>query len=483
MKLSLHSFAQKIDNTKENIYVIISMLLCCIGLLPFILLSQYNVPGASDDLFHAFFMNTRNYFSGVWHWYIDGYNGRYANAFFMQIPGRIFMYPLFGKIFPLFILTGLYCSLRFLVSSCLTTKSYIQKTLPIILLTYIVLYIPSVEQLYWYSGATVYTIPTILYIFLLGILIRHFDSSLTIKIIVLIGLLEFFIIGSNENWMAVTFFTIILFTINRIKVNDLNKSQWSVIILTCIFVLLLILAPGSSGRLGAESNSDNGNGNVLASFVTMFFHTKQYIFSWFGLGSLLIITSICLLVSHIEKPIFQNLSSGFLVITFFVFLLIGIFIMKFSLGHLVEIRERGLISIFIVTLFLLIIIVSRLLKKLNIYQWSNNTKYIILLVGLLFCFSESNNFQKASLDILTGTAKQDAEENLWIQDYLMNSTESEIYMPQFQHKSKTLYYLSLPLDEKSWEHWIATTYFHKKKILVDKSLKMAEYRQQHSRKE
>ncbi len=157
--------------------------------------------------------------------------------------------------------------------------------------------------------------------------------------------------------------------------------------------------------------------------------------------------------------------------------------MKFSLGHFVEIRERGLISIFIVDFFLLILIFSRILSAVRLRDFSANTKYVVLLIGLLFCFAESGNFKKASIDLLTGTAKQDAEENLWIQDYLMNSQETEIYMPQFQHKSKTLYFLSLPLDETSWEHWIATTYFHKKKILVDNSLKMDEFRKLHSKKD
>lgn len=482
MKFTIPSLIQKIDTKKESIFVIFALILCFIGLLPFILLSQYNVPGASDDLFHAFFMDTRNYFSGVWHWYVDGYNGRFANAFFMQIPGRIFMYPLFGKIFPLVILIGFYCSLRFLVNSFFSQKTIFIKILPIILLSYIVLFIPSVEQLYWYSGATVYTIPAILYIFLIGLLVRHFETSLTIGKVVIIGLLEFFIIGSNENWMVVTFFTIVLFAINYLKKDSLTKLQWSIIILTIVCVLLIVLAPGSSGRLGAESRDANGNGNIIASFVTMLFHTKQYLFSWYSIGFLLITISIGLLISG-QKRVFPNLSIGFLILCFFVFLLVGIFIMKFSLGHFVEIRERGLISIFIVDFLLLIVIFSRIINQMNIREFSSNTKYCVLLVGLLFCLSESNNFKKASIDILTGTAKQDAEENLWIQDYLMNSSESEIYLPQIQHKSKTLYYFSLPLDETSWEHWITTTYFHKKKILVDSSLNMDEFRQQHSKME
>lgn len=482
MKINLHSFVQETGKHKENVYGILSLLLCGGALLPFILLSQYNVPGASDDLFHAFFMNNRNYFSGIWHWYVDGYNGRFANAFFMQIPGRIFMYPLFGKIFPLVIFTGLYFSLRFLINSIFTEKSFGIKIVPTILLTYIVLFIPSVEQFYWYSGATVYTIPAVLYIFLIGMLLRHFDTSLTIGKTILIGILEFFIIGSNENWMAVTFLTILLFTINRLKENNLNKQQWSIILITCVFVLLMLLAPGSSGRLGAESSGDN-NGDILASFVTTFFNTKHYILNWYSISFVFLALSISLLTVNRPQKVFKNLSNGFLIASFFVFLMIGIFIMKFSLGHFVEIRERGLISIFIVDFFLLILIFSRFFSIVKIPDVSAHTRYVVLLIGLLFCFSESANFKKASLDILTGTAKQDAEENVWIQDYLMKSQEEEIYMPQFQHKSKTLYFLSLPLDETSWEHWIATTYFHKKKILVDNSLKMDEFRKLHSKKD
>lgn len=82
----------KINYSKlENkILASIIFLLSLIVIGPFLYLAQYNVPGASDDLFHGFNMTDRSYFNSIYHWYKDGYNGRFANAFFMLIPGRPF---------------------------------------------------------------------------------------------------------------------------------------------------------------------------------------------------------------------------------------------------------------------------------------------------------------------------------------------------------------------------------------------------------
>ncbi len=475
-----------ISNHKETLLLIAILGICLCGIMPFLLLCQYNVPGASDDMFHAINMTNRSYFNAIWHWYfVDGYNGRFANAFFMLVPGRFFMKSWFGVVFPLVVFAALYLSLRYLVRSFSSVSEKLTWVLPAIFFAFIVSYVPSVKQFYWYSGATVYTVPAVLYFFLLGILIRHFNENLTVKKMCVIGVLLFFIICSNENWAIGTIITVMLFSLNVLLEKKLSTKQWTLVGLAFLFFVMLVFAPGSMRRLDSESDVC-ANGNLLASMVLLFTHVGTYFSSWFcNVGAILLFGGCFLLRKYTKQNVLKNLSIQLLVISFFVILILGIFILLYSLGHFGPIRERGLIPIFVVEVafaaLILIRVGENLWNKLDgKVSISAYTQYCVIAVGLLLSISASSNVKNAYSDIFSGNAQRDAEENLWVQSYLMNSPVDSVSVPQVRNQSKTLYYFYIPGTKPSWEYWIAKTYFNKKDISVNSSMSMSEFRKANS---
>lgn len=472
---------------KNTIVLSCIVFFCLLAIFPFLLLCQYNVPGASDDLWHAMNMTHRSYFDAIWRWYyLDGYNGRYANAFFMLIPGRIFMKPWFGVMFPIFVFVSLYASLWYMLRAVLPKESKIAWIVSFVLLAYMVSVAPHVIQFYWYSGATVYVIPAILYFLLLGMLIRYFDNPKVIHIVAFAFLL-FFITGSNENWAIVSFLTMFMFAINNLLQQKLTARQWIVCGLTLLFFVMIIFAPGSSRRLAAEpAISTSPNADLVGSLGMSIFHITEYCNKWFfNIGAMLLFCGCFLFDRTYKRPVLGNVHVILLIALFFIILYSGILVLLFSLGHFEPIRQRGMMPIFMVefVLFALIIV-----KAGETWRKTTSTKvtvptfiqYFILLIGLVFVISSSTNVKNAYSDIISGNAKLDAEENLWVQNYLMNSEEEEITIPQIQHKSKTLYYLPIPTKNPSWDHWLVTTYFHKKNIYVDTSMTMEAFRKQHS---
>ena len=108
----------------------LQLLICLVSVVliaPFLYISQYNVPGASDDFFHGFYLlEEGGYFSGVWEWYSSGYNSRYSNALFMQVPGRPFLSFGFGAVFPVISFSFLFVSIYSFVKAILPTKKNIE---------------------------------------------------------------------------------------------------------------------------------------------------------------------------------------------------------------------------------------------------------------------------------------------------------------------------------------------------------------------
>lgn len=472
---------------KEKILLFLIVVLSFFGILPFLLLCQYNVPGASDDLWHAMNMTNRSYFDAIWRWYyLDGYNGRYANAFFMLIPGRIFMKSWFGVVFPISVFISMFLSIWYMMRAVVPKETKLSWIFAMILLTFMVAAAPHIIQFYWYSGATVYVVPTILFFLLLGMLIRYFEDLNAIRIVIL-AILLFFITGSNENWAIVSMLTVFMFVFNQLLSKKLTTKQWIVCGLTLLFFVMIIFAPGSSRRLAAEpAISTRPNADLTGSLVMSVFHIAEYCNKWFlNFGSILLLFGAFLFNRVYKRNVLSKVHIVLLGALFLLILFSGILILLFSLGHFEPIRQRGLMPIFMAEIPLAILITVRLGEKIRekttcIIQVPTYIQYCILLVGLIFVISSSVNIRNAYSDIISGNAKSDAEENLWMQNYLMTSEDDVISMPQFQHKSKTLYYLPIPTKNPSWDHWLVTTYFHKKEITIDNTISMDEFRKQHS---
>jgi hypothetical protein len=443
---------------------------------------RFNLPGVCDDLFHAFNHIDKSYWDGIYYWYINGYNGRFANAFFMLWPGRPFMSEMFTKIFPAVMMFLIYAGIVYLFRSVNPKKWWDNLLYSLILLSFFYAYVPDIHQFYWYSGATVYIFPLIFYLFLLGIFIRYFNKKQNAFYIIASAVLLIFIIGSHEVWMILTMLTIVLFFLNCIlKGEKLKKHSYFLLVLSIVFVLFVLLAPGTGNRIYNEGDYSD-NMNFMGAFFISFFHTGKFLISWFfNLGTILMLLGI-LMISKNKKRNFFPLSRYsniflFLLVIFIVY--IGVFVLLYSLGHTNhELRLRGLVPSFFVATILLLFIISTLGNRMVVKQISeklnNNLGYFFLFIGFFFSVTTSANVKNAYWDIYSGNAEKEYKEQVWVRNYIKNSSGDKLYIPQLNRNTKTLFLFEIPNVESSFLHWV-TSYYYGKNIIVNRSMSIDDF--------
>ncbi len=458
----------------DNIIVIFLFSIVLLGLIPFLLISYYNVPGASDDIMHAVFQLDKNYLKGVYDWYADGYNGRYANAVIMQMPGRVFMYKSFAKIFPVVEIIAIYMALYYLFSQY--TKGG-KKTLlwSVLFGTYILAYIPDIQQVYWFSGATVYVFPIIFFLVFLGLHIKiykqqqiwaerkdnkskqKYTSSIIQNIILFIS--GFFIIGSSEIWMGAALSTTVLFYLDTwLKEKKWNNAFLFPLLSVIVFTALVVFAPGTTTRLDGEGQFFN-NRNTVGSLIISFISFGTYFQEWFvqlGIG-------LILLSGFLSKPkskpvrLLSSLSFPQLIGWFFIVLLFSFFIVHYSLGHLEIIRMRALVPIFVyASLFVLFLLYSGTTKmeKFFLFKIKKSKIYsdILFSAGFLFLIISSQNVQVVYDDLLRGKAKIYEAQVESVNQYMSEHQGENISLPAFTSCPKTF---NVSLNNNiSMEHFI-----------------------------
>jgi hypothetical protein len=470
---STNNIIKEIKKHIENGNFLYGLLIIALifAIIPFIFLIRYNLPGASDDMLNASYLNQMPYFESVLEWYNSGFNGRYANAVIMQLPGKPFMNTWFAQTIPYFIFSLLFVSLLFLVRSFKKQISF-KKSILISLLTFtfFIEYNPSIHEFYWFSGTSVYIIPAIIYIFLLGTLFRSFNKTNNIIILIFLMLGLFFIIGSHETWMLYGVFTVFGFSIfELINKRKLKVSTYVLLIWTLVLFGLFVFAPGNSNRLSNEGTVVD-NANFWGSSVMSIFDSFSLIKKWFlNFGFFLIIASALTLPRNNDTNNASIVRSLLIIAAAFVAVFVSVFVVKYSLGHLTELRLRGIIPGFIVASLLVIYLVCNIkftfLEKLT--QRNVNLSYGLLLSGIVFYSASSENLSNAYIDIFSERAKVESSQVLWAQNYIKNSKEETLYLPNINKGTRTLYFLSIP-KANTWYNWSLKSYYNKNVILDEK---------------
>lgn len=461
IKKSVFSFSN------EKTILIATAILGVIILLPFIVISFYNVPGASDDMHHSFFYSQRSYLSGIWDWYFDGYNGRFANSLFMLFPGRPFMNVYFYKIFPIAIIVFLLASSYYFFNA-LNKNKVENLVFSLVLVGFFFLFSPAIVQFYWYSGATVYTIPLIFYFLLLGLFFRYFNFKRNILFYVASPILLFLLIGSHENWGIITFLSVLLFFINSVlKGEKISKSSKILLISSFVLLVAVIFSPGTFHRLAAE-RSIHEDSSLLSSMYYSFQYSWSAIVKYFlNLPFLFLLFGIFFYKNSKDRV--SYFSEKLLTVKVIVLLLIlfsGCLIVLYSFGN--SFRIRGVIPNYFTAILCIMSIVC-IIKNFGFAKkimFPKSISYSCLLVGLFLGIATSTNLKNVTEDIFTGRAKKESLEVLWLYNYIKTSNDKVVYVPRPNETTKTLYWFKVPTTKKSWTHWVVSTYYGKS-VLAD----------------
>lgn len=465
----------------ENIIIkILLLLLILCVLIPSLYISIYNTPGASDDVFHGFFQLEKSYFSGIYYWYKDGYNGRFSNSFFMQLPGRPFMNLGFAKVFPIVSFILLFVAIFYWIKGFSKELSFQKLALfSGMLLVYFISYTPNIQQFYWYSGYTVYVLPGIFYFFMLGFLLRFFNQSQSILKIIILSILLFFLVGSHENWMILTGMTVYFFVFNTIiNQEKIHKTTIYLLVITTVLCGLMLFAPGTSNRIVNEGNGTN-NRDLLASFSFAIFHSGEFILLWFFKSGLFIAGIAIMLMKKTNEEKSKFYFSNKITINMVVFLLVvysGLFVLIYSLGLYYPLRTRGIVPNFFVSSLIFLAMFLNLSQTKLIESIKNNINdtviYVLFFVSTFVCVFNSENVKNIYNDFISGDAKIQAEQSQWLLKYISESKEENLEIPQLDRKSKTLYSIEIPKQNEGWFFWATRTFYKKTSIVENKNISL-----------
>ena len=229
-----------------------------VAILPYCYLCFFAQPGA-DDFVYAYHFQTENYLDLLGQNYV-GWNGRYTSNIFSYLNpigfGSFFGY----KLVSLVMIFLLVCSNFFLIKQVFYLETnFFQTTCSLILSLLFLHNMPIIsEGIYWYTGAVIYLLGIVLFLFYFGFLIRELRFNSGILSRLFLTFLLGFCCGFNEVLTLLIVFVLglisFIFHKNKLENRDFINMQFGVAV---FFASIMIFAPGNNIRGSAYFDSHN----------------------------------------------------------------------------------------------------------------------------------------------------------------------------------------------------------------------------------
>lgn len=415
-------------------------------LLPLFGLCVYNVP-IGDDLWYADAFRTHGLIGTQQLWY-QQWSGRYMATLLISTVNPV-SYGYFNLAFlhPLILLLATAASMRFLLNTVINQFNFdVNKWLVLsVFLFFYLNYVPDLgESFYWMAGAYTYQLPVIFLFLYLGIILRLLRSdSVPTKVLysVLAAIALFIIIGSNE--LIVVYVCALNFILMVLSVLGNRQNLWYVLpilVITGILSYFMIFADGNFAR--AEL------------FKKPSFHILKTSFNALARGGFVLVFWIpTLLVMLLCIPgINRNsIELNFLpgrfsklpaLILIGIIVLIGVIFIGFfpSLYTTKWIPQRAYTPIFVTvtivfsTFVVLILKRSHGLSKLNESISSSVKLSGIFLVILIMALSHNSNIMNAYVDLTSGKASSYHNQVITTYKQLQTTDRDTIYVNEIAKK-------------------------------------------------
>lgn len=458
-------------------------LLSLVLMVMFSWMGQYAHPSADDFCMAAGVQN-----EGLWPHLYNHYfewSGRYlGNALYA-------IYPLgFGFFAGMSWMPGILIAL--LVFSCFYFLSRVfltegrNKTVWVLSVGFIALFLISLKHtassLYWPAGALSYQSGNVLYLLLLGLMFKLYDQQKrgqnTNSTVVLLSLVAFFGVGSNETILP-AFFTLILFAMLATLFwrKDWIKPWLVVLSVMSAGIAIVVLAPGNDVRL-ASFEHRHQLGHAIDGSLNMGFWLLK---SWLSNPVLIVAT---LLAIFAFQALFSSTKRDFRVngkalASVFVLTLLTPFVMQFpawwSMGGWPPPRTVDAIYfIFLVNWFVLLATFTLCFKEkmtpfFEQLKWSKlQSIFLILLCGLLL-FSIINSFKfKRLLTDMTELAEpfdQYMQARYKRIDDALEHDQKWLSVPAYRGKApKSIYFFDIASNPVDWRNKCYADYFGLEKV-------------------
>jgi hypothetical protein len=414
-------------------------------ILPFLVLSFYNVP-LGDDFWYAETFKTYGFWETQLKFYYE-WSGRYiASAAISTLNPISYDYFKISFILPLFLIIGFaFALLKLIKNSIIVLKLPINSGLFFCLLYFFYFnYIPDFgESFYWMAGAYTYQLPIVFFLFYLNLILNLFktdNKAAIFKNQFLAIICLFIILGCNEVIVVYANFINLLIILYLV----LNKNYFNRFTLLFLFTLVvsfwMITAPGNFGRASIFEKTN-------FHFVTSSFNalSRSIFVIGFWLASLFILMLNLKGVSDFKNLNVEKFNKFFksnksVVLGSIVFLIGVLFIGFFPSIYTTKwIPQRAYTPIFFIfmifSVLLIIILINKLdwMRKVN-SAFSMHTTTIVILPILILALSHNSNVMNAYVDLTSGKASSYNRQVIKTYEMLQTNTKDTVYINPIQKK-------------------------------------------------
>lgn len=484
------------ENKKIEICVII---ICLLIILPLFIISIYNRPSADDYdyaiLTHEIIENNGNFFElikAAWDTDISFYNtwqGLYSSAFLLALQPGIFGPQYYGLTILIVSAISYVC---LLISLHILNKHFLKKsflysiTTALIVLTIIMLWLPSaVQGMYWYNGAMNY-IPFIFFTILNVSLLFEamYSNNRKASIYICIStLLSFFISGGNHVTAFANILLLFILSIICIFKDNTKKRFFTLVplVFACIGFLLVYIAPGTQIRQDLLEKQSIIK-TILATIKYLRYIASEWI-SFIWMIFLILITPTAIEVAQKNR---EKFSKRFPIIPILVagIVLSGMLCVPyFTMGYFGEGRLTNVIwiSFMIFSWIIYFFIWGYIVKKQYVdVDKILNSKHIelfklLLISGCMFVlllFSNNNNASNSLIaieELCNGVANAYSVEMDKRIEMYTDEKLTEVGVEPIKAKSRILYFSNdVTTDPNIWPNTSISKYYDKIIYLVEK---------------
>lgn len=438
-----HSFFQNEAN--------VSYLICFFTLLPFVLLSFYNVPIGDDFMYAKSFID--NGFLGAQLKWFNDWSGRYVSSMAIATLNPLSYHNLgYAFILPLSLIFGIFFSFKQLIKNAINTFNLPLNSSLLFALTlfFYINYLPDFgETFYWYAGAFTYQLPIVFFLLYLNCLINLFKTNRSQMFYFSNFLFASFcliiILGSNE---VMVVYTVVINAIVGLLIGLYQPKKilkfLPLFVLSIGLAIFMLTAPGNFARASLFQRSDF---HLIKAIVNTVSRSGFVLSFWFF--SLFLLMLFISGIGSIKMPEFKflhlkNNKKGFWIAFGIIFLWalasFGVFPSIYTTNW---IPKRAYTSIFFVFIlfgqafFVIAINKIEILRKIN-EKLSDKSFNLILIVLMVFTMSINSNVMKAYSDLGTGKAKGYHKQVTETYKMLRDTDKDTVYVQELLKKPEIL---------------------------------------------
>lgn len=392
-------------------------LITTVSVFPFIYLSRYNLL-LSDEFIAMHYREKMNLIQYIYFGF-NTWTGRYTSNFLEVIYPLKINY-LFYQLIPLF--TGfLFFTLLYCIIKNLSDKLLLFKT--ILIFIFILNYLPSIADFYYYIPAVIiYTISILIILSCIFIWTTSIQAKYKFLYFIFTNIL---ILGTTELYIPLVLFLSFVFLINAIKKNEhiiLNSINFGIVL---TIIILLLSMKGNMQRYGSQKIELS----IFNCISNYYFAIKLWTTRF-----LIVIPFIILFISYIKSNSNKNPNYCNSIQNSHIIIFAAGYLLIFTPLLFINILDYKRIGnlFFLYFLFLNFLIAFKYVPKLSF--WQKNIRIIVILATLVFFIS--GNIKRSYVDI----------KNSYTKNYSIELKKRYVFLEQNKNSS-TLEIKKIPVND------------------------------------